>query len=169
MSPTVPALPTDRKATRGRACRAGRDTYQRGRQRALRGFGHRVAEQCGLAYQTVQHELSDADRDPVRRVADRVRAMFARGATVKQVALYLAEVLDVFEAGVLSDIEPLETKLEREAATDADEDVVQHRFALRRTTTARRAHADFLLRQIAASRDVLAAYRRLDAGQVTPR
>lgn len=140
------------KATRCRVRHA--DAYQRGRQGAMRGMGQKVARQANIAFATLQHELDDAERDVVRKVAMRVRAMKACGAAPERITLYLLEILDAMQDAMAG--ADLTTLVRMEAATDADEDMAEVRALMGGMTPEnRRIWREQLVRNMANERALL--------------
>lgn len=130
--------------------------YQRGRQGALRGYGKQLAARCRISYATLQHELDDLARDPVAKVATRVRAMREEGCASERVYLYLHEIHEAVAPITLASC--LKSAALVESVTDADENVVGDRAILNGlTANDRRAWVEQIDRNMAAERALRAA------------
>lgn len=122
----------------------------------MRGFGRMVALKSGVSYATLQHELDDAERDVVRKVALRVHALKLAGAAPERVTLYLLEILDAMQDALQS--ADLPALIRAEGATDADEDMAEVRALMGGLSPeGRRAWREQLIRNMANERALVEA------------
>jgi hypothetical protein len=151
------------KATRPTICR---DPYRLARRRALRGYETQIAARLHVRYNTLQHELTDAERDPVGRVVARLEALRALGGDRAAAAAYVAEILDTLESWDSQPEASVATLADRAQMADLDEDIVEPRMraaAVGGDVHAAAAWLDALLQQHARARPLIAALRAIVA------
>lgn len=148
--PTMPPYAPPAKANGTRVRQA--DGYLRARQSALRGHGSAIAAHLKISWHTLEKELADEARCPVRRVADRLRALSAIGATTDRLRLYVLEILDVVHGDAPTAAAALDVLIESEACAAADKSVIGSRALLRQMPAeSKKAWADHLRREAAAA------------------
>jgi hypothetical protein len=127
-----------------------KDGFQRARHGAMHSYGKDVAKLTGQGYTTFTHRLGDITLDPVREVADNLRALRSLGAAPDRLNLYALEILEVLKPAPRG--ASLPAAMDSESCIDADENVVGDRAMARSLSPEmKRLWADQLRRQAAAS------------------